>query len=229
MLFILFTTSGGGKFIKNLHHGRVAFSRCMHMPDRDIQNDKFVDKPCDIEYSFVLVDSHKVIVFGVFVPKFDYEPLVTGDRLKHVVETQVARYYNLTFYIKHQLKEALIPADCQSQIKLTTLNVRGLNGLKKSVVKFDVDGGQTFLQTFQVDFQRCQIVHFGCKVTKIQINSKGIVSLFYAPIQHFSIFGDGRQSAILYLIIYRGHGSGKVAHDETAIVNPQPKGEHDGD
>lgn len=104
----------------------------MHMPDRDIQNDKFVDKPCDIEYSFVLVDSHKVIVFGVFVPKFGYEPLVTGDRLKHVVETQVARYYNLTFYIKHQLKEALIPADSQSQIKLATLNVRGLNGLKKA-------------------------------------------------------------------------------------------------
>lgn len=141
-------------FFENLHHVTIAFTRCMNVLDWDVQNDKFIYEPRDIENSFILINCHEVIVFRVFLPKFCNQTIFCIYRLLHVVKTDITRYNYLTFYIKVQLKERRLTLYLQINIQVTTLHYVCIDDFEIFISKLEAKSISSFLQAEQFYFKR---------------------------------------------------------------------------
>lgn len=141
-------------FFENLHHVTIAFTRCMNVLDWDVQNNKFIYEPRDIENTFILINRHEVIVFRVFLSKFSNQPVCSIYRLIHVVKTDITRYNYLTFYIKVQLKERRLTLYLQINIQVTTLHNVSIDGFEIFISKLEAKSVSSFLQAEQFYFKR---------------------------------------------------------------------------
>ncbi len=70
------------------------------------QHRKLIDVPCQVEYSFVLVDGHSIIVFAVCVAQLHCQSVVGSNGLLHVVQTAVAGNGDGTLGMERQFVKA---------------------------------------------------------------------------------------------------------------------------
>ena len=122
-------------FFKNLHHGRIAFSRCMHMPEWYGEFYKLIDEPRGVEHSFFLRHRDDIIILRVFFSKLCHEVLVVDDGLVHVVETTVARHRDRAFYVEVEVKIVISAVNVYGHADIALLDFALFERLKPGITE----------------------------------------------------------------------------------------------
>ncbi len=125
LCFVL-AASGSGMCFEHTNHGRIAFTGCMHVPDRNTERYGFINKPCDIEYSFVLGYCHKVVLFGIAISEPGSQSAVGSYGLLHVVQTKVAGNGNAANGMKVYVETIAGAVHCHRRLQLPMLHFCGL-------------------------------------------------------------------------------------------------------
>ena len=76
----------------------------MHVPEWYAELYELVDVPCHVEYSFVLGYKDKVVIVRAAFAKLGREMVASVNRLFHVVQADVTRYYDRAFCVKINVK-----------------------------------------------------------------------------------------------------------------------------